>query len=121
MAYSYLWPPGLPQTPQKGYTEDSGVLILKTAMDAGPAKMRRRGKKPTTLSMSFLMTTAQVATLETFTKDTIRGTSRFGFTHPRTNTIVEARMVPQDSGTLYNIAYVAPGYYTISLQLEILP
>ena len=117
----YTWPPGLPQSPQKGYTEDSGVLILKTAMDAGPAKMRRRGKKPTTLNMNFLMTAAQVDTLEDFTKNIIRGTYRFDFKHPRTNATIEARMVPQDSGTLYNITYVAPGYYTISLQLEILP
>jgi hypothetical protein len=90
-------------------------------MDAGPAKQRRRGARPQTLQVTFIMTTSQVATLEMFVKDTIKGVARFGFTHPRTNIIEEVRMVPQNSGELYTISYLAPEYWTVSLQLEILP
>ena len=67
------------------------------------------------------MTTAQTQTLETFVKDTLGGISRFGFTHPRLNTTVEARIVPESEGQLYSFTYLAPGYWTVSLQLEILP
>lgn len=121
MAYAYVWPPTLPQSPQKGFTETGGVLVLRTPMDAGPAKQRRRGKKPQELSLTFIMTTAQTQTLETFVKDTLRGTARFGFKHPRLNTIVETRIVPQGAGDLYSFSYLAPGFWSVSLELEILP
>ena len=121
MAYSITWHPDLPQVPQKGYTETGGVLVIRTPMDSGPAKMRKRGAKPQTLNMSFLMTSAQVTTLETFVKTTIQGTIRFGFPHPRLNTMSEVRIVPQGEGDYYTLSYVAPGYYTVQLTLEILP
>lgn len=121
MAASYTWPPGLPQIPQKGYNEELGVLVVRTPMDMGPAKQRRRGQMPDQLNCSFLMTDTQVATLKTFVEDTIRGVARFYFPHPRTQATVETRIVPQGNGTMYNISYVGPGYYNVSLQLEILP
>ena len=121
MAYAYTWPTTLPQTPQKGYTESGGVLILRTPMDAGPAKQRYRGKKPSTMQLSFIMTDSQVVTLENFATVTLKGTARFGFTHPRTKQIVETRILTQQDGILYNAAYLAPGYWTVSMQLEILP
>jgi hypothetical protein len=121
MAYTYVWPPSLPQSPQKGFTETGGVIILRTPTDAGPAKQRRRGEKPQVMQVSFVMTTEQTQTLENFVKNTLRGTARFGFTHPRLNSIVETRIVPQSSGDLYTFTYLAPGYWSVSLQLEILP
>lgn len=121
MAYSYVWPVTLPQAPQKGYSEQLGSNILRTPMDAGPAKQRLRGKSPNNLSVSFLMNTSQVATLEDFVFNTLRSVYRFGFKHPRTGNMVEVRIIPQSGGTLYTLVYVAPGYYNISLQLEILP
>ena len=124
MAYSYVWPPVLPQVPQKGYSESGGANILSTTMNSGPAKRRYRGKKPQILSVSFLMTTAEVAALETFVlgPSAIRGVARFGFPHPRTGTVVEVRILPEgNEGGLYNISYTAPGYYTVSMKLEVLP
>ncbi len=124
MAYSYIWPPSLPQVPQKGYTETGNANILSTSMDAGPVKRRYRGKGIQKLSVSFLMTTEQLEALETFVLGplAIRGVARFGFPHPRTNDIVEVRIMPEGSeGTLYNISYTAPDYYTVTMSLEILP
>jgi hypothetical protein len=128
MAYSYSWAgTGLPQNPQKGFSETGGVLVIRTPTDQGPAKMRYRGAKPQVLSISFLMTSAQVVLLEAFVKDTIKGTARFGFPHPRLITalgaplMVEVRMVPQGSGDYYNLTYTAPGYWNVALQLEVLP
>jgi hypothetical protein len=121
MAYTYVWEPTLPQAPQKGFTESIGALILRTPMDAGPAKQRYRGRRSNTMQVTFIMTTAQVATLDNWILNTLRGTARFGFPHPRKGTMVEARIVPQGDGALFNTAYIAPGYWNISLQLEILP
>lgn len=124
---AYTWPPGLPQTPQKGYTEEIGALIIKTPMDAGPAKIRRRGTKPAVLNMSFIMTTAQVGILDFFITNTILGTARFAFPHPRLTVnfqdpqLAEVRLMPQGEGNLYNISYLAPDFYTISLQFEVMP
>ena len=123
MAYSYIWPAGLPQVPQKGYTESASINVTRTPMDAGPAKQRYRGKRPQTLNVSFIMSDAQVATLEDFIlgPNYIRGTIRFGFPHPRTKNVVEVRIVPQGENALYTSAYLAPGYWTVSMQLEVLP
>jgi hypothetical protein len=121
MAYTYTWPATLPQSPQKGFTESIGALILRTPMDAGPAKQRYRGKRSNEMQVSFVMTTAQVSTLSTWITDTIKGVARFGFTHPRTQAIVETRIVPTGDGELFNSAYLAPGYWNISLKFEILP
>jgi len=115
------WPTTLPQVPQKGYTEEIGAIIIKTPMDSGPAKMRRRSNKPTVLNLSFIMTTEQVALLDNFIENTIAYTIRFEFTHPRTGIQEECRFMPQGEGTMYNISYLAPGYYTVSTQFEVMP
>lgn len=121
MAVSYVWPVGLPQRVLTDYSEDDGALILRTPMDAGPAKLRRRGTRPSRMQVAFNMDTSQVATLRTFVLDTLKGTARFGFPHPRTGTQVEARIVPGEDGGLYSVRYLAPGKWQVSMELEILP
>ena len=117
------WPStnNFPQVPQKGFTESIGVNIIRSPMDAGPAKQRVRGRKPTTMQLSFIMTNEHASMLETFVKDTIRGTKRFNFTHPRLNTQVEVRILPQGEGEFYQLQYLAPGYWQTSITFEILP
>jgi hypothetical protein len=118
---SYVWPSSLPQAPQDDFSETGGVLILRTQVDAGPAKMRRRGARPKTLSCSFYMTTAQVATLESFVEDTLRGTARFDFTHPRLGSNIEVRLVPQQDGQLFAISFITNGYWNVALEMEVMP
>lgn len=121
MAVSYVWPPTLPQVVEKGFTESIGLNILRTPMDSGPAKTRIRSLKPSNLNVSFLLTTEQVSILEDFVLNTIKGVARFGFPHPRRLIQVETRIVPSAEGVYYTSAYRAPGYYSVALQLEILP
>lgn len=115
------WPGTLPQLVERGFTENVGMNILRTPMDAGPAKQRRRSVRPTTLAVSFMMTTAEVTIFNTFVNTTLAGTSRFTFTHPRTTTAVEVRIVPTQDGGLFTCTYRAPGYWGIAMQWEILP
>lgn len=117
------WPTAnnFPQVPQKGFTESVGVNVIRSQTDAGPAKQRFRSRKPSTMQLSFIMTTEQTTVLETFVRDTIRGTKRFNFLHPRLNTQVEVRIVPQGEGDFYQLQYLAPGYWQTSINFEILP
>lgn len=111
----------LPQVPQKGFTESIGVSVIRSPMDAGPAKMRRRSVGVNTMDLSFIMTTAQTEALEAFITNTLNGVKRFSFPHPRTNATVEVRIVPSGDGEFFKLQYLAPGYWQTSLKFEILP
>jgi len=115
-----VWPTSLPQAPQKGFNESLGMNIIRSQTDLGPAKQRRRGVSPNTMDVSFILTTDQAQTLETFILDTLSGVKRFIFKHPRTTQNVEVRVVNQ-SGNLYKLQYLAPGYWTANMVFEILP
>ena len=121
MAYTYIWPTSLPQRPLDSYSETSGVHVIRTQPDLGLAKQRRRAKRPDTLNVQFNMSTAQCEILRAFIQDTLRGTVRFGFTHPRTLEVVEVRVIPQGGGEMYTTSYILPDYWQVSLQLEVLP
>lgn len=117
------WPTvnGFPQTPQKGFSESVGINILRTQTDAGPAKQRVRSRRPSTMQLSFIMTTQNTQDLETFVTQTLRGTKRFTFTHPRLYSTVEVRIVPQQDGEFFKLQYLAPGYWQTQITFEILP
>lgn len=118
---NYVWPPALPQVPQRGFSESVGANIIRTPTDQGPAKQRRRSLRPSIMGVSFLMTTAQVAILQDFLYDTLQCVKAFDFTHPRTGYTVNTRVVPGQDGELFKSTYAAPGYWTITLNFEILP
>jgi hypothetical protein len=116
------WPITLPQVPQKGFQETVGVNILRSQTDAGPAKQRRRASRPNEMTLSFIMTTAECEILETFVKDTIKGVSRFTFPHPRKlGTNIDTRIIPGSTGEFFTLQYLAPGFWTTSLKLEVMP
>lgn len=121
MAVSYVWPGTLPQAVRVDYNENGGMLILRTPMDAGPAKLRRRGQRPDVLNLGFYMSGAQITTLENFVKNTLKGTARFGFPHPRTGNQIEARLVPNEDGELYSLRYQAPNEFMVDVTVEVLP
>lgn len=112
------WPATLPSSPlADGFNEQPPNLAIRTDMDAGPAKVRRRftaGVRP--MTVMFLLTKAQVATLDEFYTSTLSGgTIRFDWTHPRTGSAVEFR-------------FTAPPEYRadsdlwqVTMSLEIMP
>lgn len=117
----YGWPPQLPQQPQKGYSESVGVLVARTPTDKGPAKLRRLGDKPKVLNLSYILTSKQVLDLENFVVNQIKGVSKFSFIHPRTNSSVDVRFVPQGEGDYYTISHMVGTYYSVNIVLEVLP
>lgn len=81
------WPITLPQTPMmRGYNESPGDNVIRTNMDVGPPKVRRRSTSaPRPLSLVIRCTTAQIDLLDGFyTGDCREGSLPFDWKHPRT-------------------------------------
>ena len=108
--------------PQKlfvaGYGQSPPAVTIKSNMDAGPAKVRRRftaGVEP--VSGTMIMTAAQLATFETFFNTTLLGGSlRFSWTKPPAHSVAcEVRFTEVPSWTKVE------DEYEVSLSLEVLP
>lgn len=122
MTTAYIWPPALPQSPQMdSFSETKGVLIIRSPMDAGPAKQRRRGRRPDTMQVSFFMDASQKLVLDNFIENTIMGTARFAYKHPLTFQNLEVRIVPQQDGQFYTLQPITFNWYSISMTFEVLP
>ena len=100
-----------------GYQESVQDTIIRTTMDQGPAKVRQRttaAVRP--IIVTYLLTAAQVTTLESFyVTEVAGGALAFSFTHPRTNAAVTARFTKP-------LSYVPNGsLFTVTVALEIMP
>lgn len=80
---AYTWPLGLPQVPEKGYSESIGVKVSRNSMDSGATKLRTKGVRPDEVSLSYFMTLEQLETLDAFINNTLRVTAPFNFPHAR--------------------------------------
>lgn len=110
------WPSGLPQKPLlDGFSEGKQDIILRTEMDVGPAKRRRRYTwAPARFAVSLVCTTAQVATFETFVETTLNGgVDAFDWTHPRTGAAISLAIIGP-----YQWTPLGAGYWRTTLQLE---
>lgn len=111
------WPSTL--KPLKGSVQETPPEnAIRSDMDVGPAKVRRRTTaniRPLTFSMR--LTGAQTATLDTFyNTDTFSGVEPFDFKHPRTGSTVTARFVSPPS-----YQDVDGVMWDVNIDLEILP
>jgi hypothetical protein len=114
------WPASLPQlVAVAGYQESPPELALRSQMDAGPAKLRRRftaGVRP--LAVRLDLDAAQVETLDTFYVTTLAGGAlRFDWVDPRNQGAAELRFVrpPVFRPTESDVAWTA------LIELEIMP
>lgn len=113
------WPTTLPAPLSNTLKETPPDNALRSSMDKGPAKVRRRttaNVRP--LSFEMACDTDQLNTLDDFyVNETFSGVDQFDYKHPRTGQIVSARFTgppnyaDMNTGRLYNVA----------IQLEILP
>ena len=115
-----VWPPFLPDRPlAQGYSERGPETALRTEMDAGPSKMRRRFTAGVRrIDVQVRLTAAQVETLDSFYHSSLSGGSfPFDCAHPRTGSEVTFRFVEPPSYTP-----IARGQlWTATLILEVLP
>lgn len=83
------WPNTLPQLPEAdGYSEKMNTGVIRTDMDTGPAKVRRRFTAVTAdLTVKFAITQAQSGIFDAWFVGTLYGGAiTFEWTNPRTNT-----------------------------------
>jgi len=86
------WPTSLPLPEQAGYSEQQANNILRTQIDAGAPKQRRRYTAVyTTVKFQMTLTSAQTSTLMSFYNRV--GAGNFTWTHPRTSASVTARFI----------------------------
>ncbi len=113
------WPATLPQEPmEQGYNEVAPDNILRTQMDVGPAKLRRRtlsNTRPVTISLR--LSAAQIEILDAFyMTDLVSGSQTIQWVHPRTGVSKDLRFTapPQYLES-------SDGWYTATCQLEVMP
>lgn len=113
------WPATLPASPLcDAYKETMPSTTIRTDMDQGPAKVRRRSTAAVRrLMLSFIFDTVQINTLESFIEGDLAGGSlSFGFVHPRTgnNIVCRFRQMPE-------YASLNGVFFKTAIDLEVLP
>lgn len=114
-----VWPASLPQNPQlMGFQESGAGATVRTQMDAGPAKVRRRFTiEVRNISLALVMTTAQVATFDTFWTSTISyGALAFDWVDFRTLAAQTYRIASRPAYTA-----LGNGYWRVEFMLETVP
>lgn len=113
------WPATLPNNLLvDGYSQASANVMLRTSMDVGPAKVRRRftaGVQP--IAGQQEMTLTELGTFRGFYHNTLHGGSlRFVWRDPVTHANVEMRFTEPPTWTA-----LGGLHYMVSMSLEILP
>lgn len=114
-----VWPETLPQSPlNDGYSETMGNSVLRSDMDTGVAKTRRRTSASVrTMSARYILTADQAAALTVFFDVTVAGGSLpFTFPHPRTLADENARFTQPPL-----LRALAGGYVMAEIAMELLP
>lgn len=113
------WPGTVPKSPLlDAFTEQPPREVVRSNVDAGPAKVRQRTTAGVrALTVTIRMTEAELADLDTFfVTTTNQGALRFDLEHPRTGALREMRFVRKP---VYRL--VTEDDYDVQLQLEVLP
>lgn len=113
------WPSSLPDYPEiDGYQESKQDGAVRTQMDAGPPKQRRRFSATITeFDAVFLLDDSEIDTLETFYETTLEeGTLSFDWTHPRKGTtqLFEFRGP-------YQVSAIGADLFRVTCPLRVLP
>lgn len=113
------WPAELPQSPQvAGYSESPQSQVLRTQMDAGPAKTRRRFTAATrTIPVRYQLTAEQVAVFEAWFENVIAG-GALPFDWPYRAGVVTALVAGEPP---YRLTPVAGPWWQLDMQLELQP
>ena len=110
------WPGSLPQTPlNTGYVQSIKDTAIRSSMDQGPDKLRRRVTRDIRLiQMQFVMTTAQVNTLRTFYNSTIQGTGTVDWSDDLTGEESTYRFVGPPA-----YSFIEAGQWSVSITFEV--
>lgn len=110
------WPVSLQdKVNESGFSHKIGETVIRSDMDTGPRKMRRRFTRPiNTFSTSIDLTTSEFSDFMTFFNTTINGgTTRFEFNHPITGELKEFRFAGPPE-----FRSIGGGNFTVSMEWE---
>lgn len=112
------FPPSLPAFRMPGVNETLPDGLIRSEVDVGPAKVRRRTSAGVRLlSGSMTLTREQAATLDAFYTTTLQaGALSFDWRHPRTKAAIVCRFRREPT-----LASKGPSAFEAQLELEILP
>jgi len=112
------WPSTLPQALLlSGYGQKAADVVLRTSMDTGPAKVRRRASAGVEdVEGGIIVTPTELGYLRTFHDTTLlNGALRFSWKDPVTKVSEELRFTTPPSWA------AVEGKYRVALSLEIMP
>lgn len=111
------WPDSLPCISAVGYADALSDLTIRTDMDVGPAKVRRRATAGVRVFQTTLtMSEAQMGTFVSFYRDDLmEGVLRFEWTDPLTKSTAEMRFAQPPEWTK------RAGYFIVNCAFEVLP
>jgi len=112
------WPASLPDPHIDNYQESRQDQVLRSQMDTGSPKTRRRFTASiSNINLKWIMTGTQISTLETFFEYTISGGAlSFDWIHPRKQSTVSAKFKKP-----YQLSFLGNNYYKVTATFEILP
>lgn len=112
------WPSSLPQKPLRGVSETRESNVIRSPVELGPAKLRRRYTVDIILfSVTLPMTKSEVDTFNAFYETTIdHGSLAFDWIHPRTEVANVFRLRTAPSYTT-----LGKDNYQISFEMELIP
>lgn len=118
------WPASLPQALHIGATEQRQKAFIRSEMETGPHKQRRRFTAASRfIRGSLLLTKAQRATFDTFYETTLgEGADEFDWVDPNDNsTTVSMRFTAVPQKQAVNGGATGVSLWRLGLELEILP
>lgn len=117
-----IWPLVFPCPLLSGFSGKTPNNLIRSDMDTGPAKVRRRGgAKPRQVQASYMLSREQLSILSVFVGETIAdGAVCFDWPHPTLGRYVRARMVGGSDG-LYSVSPVSPELWQVPLTIEYWP
>ena len=117
------WPTGIPDTfESSGFAYDSDSGVIRSDMDSGPAKVRRRfTSTPKNMKGTIIMTRAQFQLWEIWFEDVIyHGSLSFTMTDPVNTGTMTVRLVTGSSSKPYS--WTANGLdVSLTITVEKLP
>lgn len=119
-----VWPPGIARTPLVSKLRETAPnLIIRSAMDVGPAIVRRRFTAGISLfDVELLATRDELATFRTFFSDTILGGAlAFEWKHPITGDTADFRIIDPPTYAPTGPRQSGSEFCRINFKMEMLP
>lgn len=119
-----FWPIELPQIPLRaGYSDTAPNNLLRSDMDTGPAKVRRRSTaKPHIAACSYVFDDAKAMIFEDFAEHTLAGGAlAFDWWHPVLKRYVRARLLSSEDGLFTRTYFSDTLKWHYSLKFEYWP